>query len=72
MVMEQLIDNLVDATIQNATLQEKERCFHLVIDVIKKNMIVWPTVEDSITWNTRIDKLIDQMIDAFDVSGENK
>jgi hypothetical protein len=68
--MEELIDNLVVATKDSATLLEKERCFHLAIDTVKKHMITWPLDADSQLWNQRLDRLNNSLIDAFNMDAE--
>jgi hypothetical protein len=70
--MEELIDNLVVAAKDSATLLEKEKCFHLVIDVINKHMITWPESADSQLWNQRLDRLTNSLIDAFDMDAEKQ
>jgi len=68
--MEELIDNLVVAAKDSATLLEKERCFHLAIDAVKRHMITWPMDADSQLWNQRLDRLTDSLIDAFDMEAK--
>jgi len=68
--MEELIDNLVVAAKDSATLLEKERCFHLTINTIGKSMVPWPLDVDSKLWNERLDRLINSMIDAFDMEAK--
>jgi len=68
--MEELIDNLVVAAKDSATLSEKERCFHLTINTIKKSMIPWPTDVECKMWNLRLDCLINSLIDAFDMEAK--
>jgi hypothetical protein len=68
--MEELIDNLVVAAKDSATLLEKERCFLLAIDTVKKHIITWPFDVDSRLWNQRSDRLINSLIDAFDMDAE--
>jgi hypothetical protein len=70
MVMEELIDNLVVAAKDSATLIEKERCFHLVIDTVRRSMITWPLDSDSQLWNQRLDRLTNSLIDAFDMEAK--
>jgi hypothetical protein len=65
--MEELIDNLVVAAKESATLLEKERCFHLVINTISNTLVPWPENIDSQLWNQRMDCLINKLIDAFDM-----
>jgi hypothetical protein len=69
-LMEELIDNLVVAAKDSATLSEKERCFHLTINTIGKSMVPWPLDVDSKLWNERLDRLINSMIDAFDMEAK--
>jgi len=68
--MEELIDNLVVAAKDSATLLEKERCFHLAIDAVKRHMITWPMDADSQLWNQRLDRLTNSLIDAFDMEAK--
>jgi len=68
--MEELIDNLVVAAKESATLLEKERCFHLVINTISNTLVSWPLDVDSKLWNERLDRLINSMIDAFDMEAK--
>jgi hypothetical protein len=68
--MEELIDNLVVAAKDSARLLEKERCFHLAIDTVRKHMITWPVDADSQLWNQRLDRLTNSLIDAFDMDAE--
>jgi len=68
--MEELIDNLVVAAKDSATLLEKERCFHLAIDAVKRHMITWPMDADSLLWNQRLDCLTNFLIDAFDMEAK--
>jgi hypothetical protein len=68
--MEELIDNLVVVAKDSATLLEKERCFHLAIDTVKKHMITWPLDADSQLWNLRLDRLNNSLIDAFNMDAE--
>ena len=70
MVMEELIDNLVVAAKDSATLLEKERCFLLTIDTVKKSMITWPVDADSQLWNQRLDRLINSLIDSYDMEAK--
>ena len=56
--------------IDSATLLEKERCFLLAIDTVKKHMITWAFDVDSQLWNQRSDRLINSLIDAFDMDAE--
>jgi hypothetical protein len=68
--MEELIDNLVVAAKDSATLLEKERCFYLAIDAVKRHMITWPMDADSQLWNQRLDRLTNSLIDAFDMEAK--
>jgi hypothetical protein len=68
--MEELIDNLVVAAKDSATLLEKEKCFHLAIDAVKRHMITWPMDADSQLWNQRLDRLTDSLIDAFNMEAK--
>lgn len=68
--MEELIDNLVVAAKDSATLLEKERCFLLTIDTVKKSMITWPVDADSQLWNQRLDRLINLLIDSYDMEAK--
>ena len=68
--MEELIDNLVVAAKDSATLLEKERCFLLTIDTVKKSMITWPVDADSQLWNQRLDRLINSLIDSYDMEAK--
>jgi len=68
--MEELIDNLIVAAKDSATLSEKERCFHLAIDAVKRHMITWPVDADSQLWNQRLDRLTNSLIDAFDMEAK--
>lgn len=51
-------------------MSEKERCFHLAIDTVKKHMITWPVDADSQLWNQRLDRLTNSLIDVFDMDAE--
>jgi hypothetical protein len=68
--MEELIDNLIVAAKDSATLLEKERCFLLTIDTVKKSMITWPLDADSQLWNQRLDRLINSLIDVYDMEAK--
>ena len=68
--MEELIDNMVVAAKDSATLLEKERCFLLTIDTVKKSMITWPLDADSQLWNQRLDRLINSLIDVYDMEAK--
>jgi hypothetical protein len=70
MVMEELIDNLVVAAKDSATLLEKERCFHLTINTISNTLVPWPSDIDSQLWNQRMDRLINKLIDVFDMEAK--
>ena len=68
--MEELIDNLVVAAKESATLLEKERCFHLVINTISNTLVPWPENIDSQLWNQRMDSLINKLIDVFEMEAK--
>jgi len=68
--MEELIDKLIVAAKDSATLLENERCFHLAIDAVKRHMITWPVDADSQLWNQRLDRLTNSLIDAFDMEAK--
>ncbi len=54
----------------SATLKEKERCFHLVINTISNTLVPWPLDVDSRLWNQRMDRLINKLIDVFDMEAK--
>jgi hypothetical protein len=68
--MEELIDNLVVAAKESATLLEKERCFHLAINTISNTLVPWPENIDSQLWNQRMDSLINKLIDVFEMEAK--
>ena len=69
MVMDELAEIFI-ANKDAATQIEKERCFDLAITTIQNQMIVWPTTHDSMLWNSRIETLINKLIDVFDMEAK--
>lgn len=63
------MDELIEIN-DSAILAEKERCFNLTITTIQNQMIAWPTTQDSILWNSRIETLINKLIDVFDMEAK--
>lgn len=63
------MDELIEIN-DSAILAEKERCFDLTITTIQNQMIAWPTTHDSILWNSRLETLINKLIDVFDMEAK--